>query len=435
MRWRDGAVALGLFAGTAGAQVPEPEAAQPAPPPVIRSIAFAGNDTTQPSVMLREMVVRTGDPADPALIERSRQGIQDLGLFRSVEVRQAPVDGGVALTFAVVEKWYILPIPRFDANSEGENAMGVSLRWFNVLGRNHTMRGNWTRRDEEKANKGESTSYSVGYSMPFVGDTPWGVAFLVGHSETPITEITDPGGTIIPADYTESSDSMGLAVSRSFAKGPASQGWSTGVSLAWNAQSTEGVGAPAPYGEATSLGISATYKDVRYNLYSEDGVSYGAAVVGATEGLGSDYSYSSMRASIARYLRVGSQPHQNVNLFAEAGSYHGGPVGYQTTAGAYNLGGASLMRAYPADFVIGDAYYRVAAEYARPLFADWLRPVVVLEAGNAFEDARNPNGRVYASLGVGLRVRLTFLVNVEVEAGVAWPIGDGNDQRFFASKV
>lgn len=435
MRLRPALVALGLLAGAAEAQVPEPEAAQPAPPPMIRSIEFTGNDVTQPSVMLREMVVRTGDPADPAKIERSRQGIQDLGLFRAVEVRQTPVDGGVALMFAVVEKWYFLPIPRLDANSEGENALGVSLRWFNVFGLNHTLRGNWTRRDEEKANKGESTSYSVGYSMPFVYDSPWGLAFLIGHTETPITEITDPSGAIVPADYTESSDNMGMSLTRSFAKGPASQGWSMGVSLAWNGQETEGAGAPAPYGEATSLGVSASYKDVRYNLYSEDGISYGAAVLGATEGLGSDYSYGSARASVSRYLLVGSTPHQNVNLFAEAGSYHGGPVGYRTTAGSYSLGGASLMRAYPADFVLGDCYYRVAAEYARPFIADWLRPVVVVEAGNAFEDARNMNGRVYASLGIGLRLRLTFLVNVEVEAGVAWPIGDGDDQRFFASKV
>ena len=416
-------LAFWLLAGAAAAQ--EPEEAAPTVAPVVRAITFAGNDTTRPKVMLREMVIRPGDPADPALIERSRQAIQDLGLFRSVEVRQAPVEGGVELTFVVEEKWYILPIPRLDANSEGENAAGISVRWFNVAGRNHTLRGNWTRRDEEKINKGESTSYSLGYSIPFIYDTPYGFGVSAGHREGPITDF---GG------YTETVDGGGVALSRSFAKGPASQGWSGSVSLSWNRQNTIGATAPAPYGEATLMGLAASYKDLRYNLYSEDGVAYGAAVAGATEGIGSDYSFGSIRADFSRYLRVGATPHQNVNFFARFGSYHGGPTEYQTSAGAYGLGGASIMRAYPGDFVVGDFYYHFAGEYLRPIAADWLRGAIVLEAGNAFEDASNMNSRVYTSIGLGLRVRLTFLVNVEVEAGVAWPL-DGGGQRFFASKV
>jgi outer membrane protein assembly factor BamA len=430
MRCGPALVALWLLAGAVAAQEPAGGAAAP----TIASIDFAGNDTTQPQVMLREMVIKPGDPADPAKIERSRQGVQDLGLFRSVEVRQTPVAGGVALTFVVDEKWYILPIPRLDANSEGENAYGLSMRWYNVFGLNHTLRGNWTRRDEEKANKGESTSYSVGYSLPFVYDSPWGVGFVVGHSETPIVDYRATPESV-PIEYTELSDSAGVSLSRSFATGPASQGWSTGVSLGWSRQDTEGPGAPVPYGHATVLGVSAGYKDVRYNLYSEDGVMYGGGVQGSSEGLGSEYSFAAVQASITRYIALGSTPHQNVNLFGALGSYHGGPIGHETSAGTYGLGGASRMRAYPADFVIGDFYYHLGAEYLRPLFADWLRPVVVLEVGDAFEDARNSNGRVYASLGVGLRVRLTFLVNVEVEAGVALPVGDGADVRFFASKV
>jgi outer membrane protein assembly factor BamA len=426
MRPGAGLVAAGLLAWGAAAAQDAPAPPAPAGLPPITAIAFEGNDTTRPEVMLREMVVAVGDPADPARIERSRQGIQDLGLFRSVAVRQAADGGGVALTFVVEEKWYILPIPRLDANSEGENAVGMAVRWFNVAGLNHTLRANWARRDEEKANKGQSTSYALGYTMPFVLDSPFGVGFTVGHSETPITDF---GG------YTETVDNAGVSVSRSFAAGPASQGWATTASLNWTRQDTEGPpGTPEPYGEATSLGLAVSYRDLRYHLYSEEGLSYGAAVRGATEGLGSDYSFGSVVASVSRYLRVGEGPHQNLNFFASVGSYHGGPVGYQSTGGAYALGGASVMRAYPADFVVGDFYWHLAGEYARPLVEDWLRPVVVLELGNAFDDAGNSNGRVHASLGLGLRVRLTFLVNVEVEAGVAWPL-DGGGQRFFASKV
>ena len=416
---RPGAALLAgfLLAGAAAAQ---------APPPLVRAITFEGNEVTRPEVMLREIVIRPGDPADPAAIERSRQGIQDLGLFRSVTVRQAPADGGVVVTFVVEEKWYILPIPRFDANSEGEDAYGLSLRWYNVAGLNHTLRGNWTRRDEAKLNKGESTSYSVGYFMPFVLESPYGLGVALGHSETPITDFNG---------YVESFDSGGLSLTRSFGTGPASQGWSAGLSLGWSRQQTDGpAGTPAPYGESTTLGLSARYRDLRYNLYSEEGVAYGASAAGATEGAGSDYSFGRVAGEYLRSLRVGTSPHQQVNLFASAGSYHGGPTEYTTYDGVFGLGGASVLRAYPGDFVVGDFYYHVGAEYLRPLFADWLRVLVVAEAGNAFEDASGANSRVYGSIGIGLRLRLTFLVNVDIEAGLAWPL-DGGDQRFFASKV
>jgi outer membrane protein assembly factor BamA len=394
--------------------------------PVIREIVFEGNDTTRPAVMLREMVVKVGDPADPAKIERSRQGIQDLGLFKAVDARVTPIADGVRVTFAVEEKWYILPIPRLDANSEGENAYGVSVRWYNVDGRNHTLRANWTRRDEEKINKGESTSYSMSYSMPFVLGTPYGVSVSGGHSETPISDF---GG------YTESSNSFGVGFSRTFAAGPASQGFSTGLSLSWNRQDTEGPNAPAPYGNATALGLSASYRDVRDNLFSEEGITGSVSAAGAMEGAGSDYSFSTASARIRRYDVVGTRPHQNLNFGAVVGTYHGGPTEYKTYKGVFGLGGASVMRAYPGDFVVGDFFYHVDGEYLRPIVADWLRFLVVAEAGNAFSDASEIEDRVYGSIGLGLRVRLTFLVNVEVEAGVAWPLDGTRGARFYASKV
>lgn len=395
-------------------------------PPRVRAIEFLGNEVTRPEVMLREMVLKIGDPADPAAIERSRQGIQDLGLFKSVSVTPVPVDDGVVLRFTVVERWYVLPIPRFDANSEGESAYGLSLRWFNVDGRNHTFRGNWTNRDEGQANKERSTSYGIGYSMPFVLDSPYGISFGIGHNTTPITDF---GG------YDETVDSGSVGLTRTFARGPASQGWSAGLGLGWSNQRTAGENAPAPYGEATTLSGSAHFRDVRDRIYSDDGVAYGFTVAGATEGLGSDYSYSVVTARYARYLPVGETPHQTVHFQSALGSYHGGPTEHTTSVGAFGIGGTSVLRAYPGDFVVGDFYYHLAGEYLRPLYFDWLRLVVVAEAGNAFADASAAHlHRVPASIGVGLRIRLTFLVNVEVEAGIAWRLEDGG-RRFFASRV
>lgn len=404
-------------------------AQEPAPAdfPVILEIAFAGNDTTQPKVMLREMIVGIGDPADPVKVERSRQGIQDLGLFKSVSVEQTVLDGGVRLTFTVEEKWYVMPIPSYSTNSDGKDAYGMSLRWFNVAGLNQTLRGTWSNSDDKRINKGRRTRYALDYSIPFVFDSPYNVGFGLGHSRTPILAATN---------YVETFDSASVGVSRTFPTEVASQGWTLGGSLAWSSQDTHGdPGTPAPYGMASAVGLSANYRDIRFRVFSEEGTSYGARVSSAVENLGSDYSFNLLSATYSRLLPLGATPHQNLNLYANAASYHGGPTGVKSDIGVYSLGGASSLRGYPSDIFQGDAYYYLAAEYLRPVGWEWLRVVVIAEAGNVFGDAHDFSlARTNASVGLGVRVRFISLVNFELEAGVAWPV-DGGGARFFASKV
>ena len=100
--------------------------------PTISGIDFAGNDITRPETMRRELLVHVGDPADPEAIERSRQAVQDLGLFRWVAVERKRLDDGtIRLTFVVHEKWYILPLPRVEGNSNGDYGYGGQV-WVNV---------------------------------------------------------------------------------------------------------------------------------------------------------------------------------------------------------------------------------------------------------------------------------------------------------------
>ena len=57
----------------------------------------------------------------------------------------------------------------------------------------------------------------------------------------------------------------------------------------------------------------------------------------------------------------------------------------------------------------------------------------VAEAGGADDDFRGEaDGSPYASLGLGVRVRLTWFVDIEIEAGFAVPLRDGDGVRFFA---
>ena len=54
-------------------------------------------------------------------------------------------------------------------------------------------------------------------------------------------------------------------------------------------------------------------------------------------------------------------------------------------------------------------------------------------AGSALRDVDYPtNEIVYASVGVGLRMQITWFVNLQFEVGVAYPLVSGDQVRFFA---
>ena len=62
-----------------------------------------------------------------------------------------------------------------------------------------------------------------------------------------------------------------------------------------------------------------------------------------------------------------------------------------------------------------------------------MRLLLVAEAGGADDDFRGEaDGTPYASLGLGLRLRVTWFVNLELELGAAVPLRGGDGVRFFA---
>lgn len=416
------AAAVWVFWAVAG-----PAVAGAAPPEGsrIRSIAFEGNETTRAKVMLRELVVAVGDRADPQRIERSRQAIEDLGLFRSVTVREEPVRDGVRLVFVVRERWYVLPVPRLSYDSDRKLSYGGQLTWNNVAGLNHTLKLNGVRGDAAESGHGIEQSWSAAYNAPFLFDSPWTLALSGGHRRSPVEQ---------PQVYDEYFDNAEGLLTRRLSQGPASQGWSAGGGLSWRSEETTGAQAPAAYGEATALVVVANYRNLRYHIFSEQGTTFAFRGETAFRGLSSDYGYEQVELNWRRYLEIGQRAHQSLNFFADTGAHFDGPAA--PTVHAFALGGRNNLRAYPSNEFEGNAYYRVGAEYLRSLHWDWLRALVVVEAGNVFEDQGSVSlRRIRTSLGVGLRARVTWLVNFEFEAGVAIPLDTTPDPRFFGGRT
>jgi membrane-associated PAP2 superfamily phosphatase len=391
--------------------------------PPIREIAYEGNHTTQEKVMARELSIALGDPADPGAIERSRQAIQDLGLFRKVTVEQTPLEDGVRVLFRVREKWYLVPYPRLSANTDGQNAVGAELRWNNVFGLNHSLRTLVSSADRREEGRGRQLSYILNYRAPFVFDTPYTLSWSNSHATTPVSEEG--------LDYDESVDQVQLLLSRKFGVfGAASQGWSAGTGLMWRSQDTNGDEAPEPFGDAYAAVAELGYVNLRDRVYNEVGTRASARFEVADQNLGSDYSYTRLTAQMKRSLAVGDAPHRTFEMSAEGGMSNNGPPDKKRD---FSLGGTNGLRGYERNSFGGDFYYLFGAHYLRPLYWDWLRLVVGCEAGNVYHDADDMNTQIRWSFDLGLRVRATRLVNFEFEVGLALPL-DHDSLRTYVSR-
>lgn len=395
--------------------------ASAAPWPTVTSVAIEGNRVTRESVILRELALAPGDPADPSLIEASRQAVLDLGLFRAVEIETRPQSTGVALRVRVDERRYVLPIPRIETSSDRDVSYGGQLRWSNVGGRNHSLhltveRGRFPDDRLREREEGARISYSAPYFL--------GSAYQLSASAERIERQTpSPEG-----GYDQTLERAQVLAIRDFTRGRPRHGWRVGGGLYRHDQTTAGPFAPPPDGAATALVGIADYSDLRYRVFSEEGRRLTARVEWAPAGSG-DYAYRQFFAHAAQYRAIGDRDHQSLHLIAEGGFREDGP----RSRNAFFLGGSSRLRGYPSQYLGGERFYRLSAEYLRPLRWDWLRLLAVAELGGTGDDVerRSPGG-VHGSVGLGFRIRLSRFVDAEVEFGVAWPLRGGEGPQFFA---
>ena len=114
-----------------------------------------GNKTTKEHIIVRELTVREGDTlTNTGLyeeLERSRQNLQNLGLFNTVRVLPLWISPTEALVEVTVnERWYFWPSPIFEWSDPNFNTWwrtrdpsrlnyGLFLNKYNFRGRNETI--------------------------------------------------------------------------------------------------------------------------------------------------------------------------------------------------------------------------------------------------------------------------------------------------------
>ncbi len=391
--------------------------------PRIATVRFEGNDVTRESTLLREIPLVAGDRADPAVVDAGRQALLDLELFREVEARtELREDGRVDLVYRVREKRYLLPIPRVDTSSDGDTSYGLQLRWSNVAGLGHRLNA-YAERGEypEDRRRREERSLRLGYDAPFLIRDQYDLQVDLGQVDR-----------VIPRDgatYDERARRLELLVTEDRRSDRPRDGWIVGGGLLFDDRESAGAVAPPSDGMAVALVGVATYSDERYHVFSETGRRAALRVESAASALGSDYSYTRVTADAVHSFALGDvDEHHSLRWLGSAGAVIAGTG----SRDEFGLGGSGRLRGYPSDFLIGNRYAYGAVEYLRPLRWDWLRLLVVAEAGAADDDiAGVANGRPEASIGIGVRIRVPWFVGVELEVGVAKPLS-GGDVRVFA---
>lgn len=300
----------------------------------IRDIRFEGNRVTRDRVLLRELVVAVGDPADPARIERSRQAIQDLALFLSVAVEQRPQDDGVVVLFTVRERWFVYPYPLVDVNADGDLALGAQMRANNLFGLNHALRITAARRTYDGDSRPDQISLTASYLAPLLADTRWSAAVAGGYLDRSVAR----GALSNYGEVTRYAEAQALRTLNRH--GLLSQGWTVGGGLRFQHQTIDPGSDPAPPSAGTAIAVlgSARYRDIRFDNYSETGSEFGNRIEIASKGLGSDDGYQRITSSVSQSWPLGGVPHQTFELKADVGSYFGGGEG--RLRDAFTVGGS-----------------------------------------------------------------------------------------------
>ena len=133
--------------------------------------------------MLREeLLIQEGDIFSVAKMIESRQSIKNLGLFKMVWVHAERGKQGAIVTFAVSEKWYILPLPTLSRNSDGDISFGGELTWENTFGLNH--RFNFEIEQQNQADGDTEQSVSLDYRIPKIFGTRYGLSAGLSRQRT-----------------------------------------------------------------------------------------------------------------------------------------------------------------------------------------------------------------------------------------------------------
>ena len=398
--------------------------------PIIHSIRYEGNDVSQTAMLNREIFITEGDTFDEPLVEKSRQAIMDLGLYKTVSYRVESVDAAVSpdsaqfvdVIYSVSEKYYVLLIPRARIDDE-DKKVGLQLLWNNVWGLNHEMELLYENRGSELGVKQKREL--LRYDYPNINNSPYRLYVeMVSINDVDTTEV----------EALDRQDKIfRLAGSRWLNDQGRNRGWFAGTSvllqhrenILLSDQSVENT-------DAVVLGMDVGYNNVSHYEYNRGGKAYGYTLDWSHDSLGSDSQFTKHVVYYRSYYRFDARPLSNLNVQTRLGHSNNYILGNT----AFGLGGSSDLRGYENDRFNGNSMLLTNVEYVFPHKAyPLLRYVGFVDLGNTYDELRDILHRqLHVGAGFGLRWKIKSFVRVDLRADIGYGFSDKDYHVSFGTR-
>ena len=367
------------------------------------------------------MSVRVGDPVDMELIEKSRQAIMDLGLFKSVKADLLEEPEGKILQITVDERFYILPVPLIDARVEGDYSYGAEVSFDNLAGLNQRLKLKYEKKESTDSDVPLRKETLLEYRYPRIIRTPYSLAYSLKLVQENI-EALDATETVVLGEYERNSYRTALNLSRWANSDGSSHGWYYGGGINARVDGHNHVsGNTGLYEDTQAIGVMGNigFDETHEYKYYREGIKYSVnGVVGAPQ-LGSDYSYNRTVFLLRNYLPLRNN-RSNFNVQLQLGLANGCNFG----CNAFSLGGGDDLRGYESDYVEGNAAVLANLQYHHQIGGyKQIRGVLFSDIGNAYPGVEEIDlSDLKTSVGIGLRWKVETFVDLTLRVDYAYGI-------------
>ena len=396
---------------------------------LVSNITFAGNHKTEVDTLRHELIIGIGDEFDATKLERSRQNIMDLGLFKTVGAVAAKGPEGVEIYIKVVEKryWYFIPV--VNHGSDGDVTLGLRLQIDNLFGKNKALTIRAKRKEFRNTDIQTEDTLEIEYFYPRIFDSAYDFGFRIDLDEAQIEE--ERGA--LSGDYFREKVTWEAMVSKWLNTEGPSKGVRISAGYRNDVFDHEFLGGDA--GLFTDLTVNSLIGGVEYSDIVDrgthrSGANYGVRLEFADEVFGSETTHAQQEVFVRQYRPLNAKKLSNLNIQARFGNISSSVFGDAT----FKIANAKGIRGFERDSIEGNSFFIANIEYLRSIFnKENLRGIAFLDIGDAFEklgdfSLSDPN----VGVGVGLRWKIRSFVRTDIRIDLAHGLGDNGEARVYA---
>ena len=139
---------------------------------IIEDIRIKGNETIEKDVILREVLLKKGDKLDRQKLERSKEKIYNLGLFKEVDIEYIPGNSAktIILVIYVTRNLTLYIAPTFVWSSGVGRCYTITPYINNLFGKGIGLYG-------DMKDQSYRQMYVIGLYVPYIFDSPFSILF------------------------------------------------------------------------------------------------------------------------------------------------------------------------------------------------------------------------------------------------------------------